>query len=220
MRYLTEELYQKLQLFPLPFDEDVSLTDLAEWGLDLDELFIQELLARDEWYLKYTPAQLKALLFDQNGRIICQKLDDKILTLIRNFREQIDDECAEATAWVDSQRAQVALLANEGMQKYLSLDLTESNIVRVNGLDSREVTIELWQGVDASESIILIFKNVRESFMGNIHHYDANWWLFDEISVDDSGYYQLYALFGNADYIGQLQVRFQDIEVQQKKLID
>ena len=124
MRYLTEELYQKLQLFPLPFDEDVSLTDLAEWGLDLDELFIQELLARDEWYLKYTPAQLKALLFDQNGRIICQKLDDKILTLIRNFREQIDDEWAEATAWVDSQRAQVALLANEGMQKYLSLDLT------------------------------------------------------------------------------------------------
>ena len=55
MQYITEELYKKMQMFQLPMDDDVSLGDLEEWGIDLDDFFLQELLARDEWYVKYTP---------------------------------------------------------------------------------------------------------------------------------------------------------------------
>lgn len=77
MQYITEELYKKMQMFQLPMDDDVSLGDLEEWGIDLDDFFLQELLARDEWYVKYTPKRLKELLFDASGEVIFTGLTEE-----------------------------------------------------------------------------------------------------------------------------------------------
>lgn len=213
MRYLTDELYKKMQMFPLPVDEEIAIADLIEEGIDLDDFFLQELLAKDDWYVKYTPKRLKDLLFDAQGEIIFTTLTEEIITLAREFRERVEDEWAEANAWVEANRAQVALLADEEMKRFLALDLADSAIRSVKGLDTREVTIELLKGWTHSELVTLRFHNVRESWMGRMHYEDANWWLCDEISIDENGRYQLFALFDNADTIGQLQLVFENISV-------
>lgn len=56
--------------------------------------------------------------------------------------------------------------------------------------------------------------------MGRFHPDDANWWLVDEILADEEGRegrYVLYALFGNADRVEQLQFSFSDVVVQEQE---
>lgn len=218
MQYITEELYKKMQMFQLPMDDDVSLGDLEEWGLDLDDFFRQELLARDEWYLKYTPERLKELLFNASGEVIFAGLTEEIIQLVRAFREQVEEEWAEAMAWIDASKAQASLTASEDMQHFLTIDFQDGEIRYVDGIDTDEVNMEVLVGWDSSELVMLTFKGVRESWMGRMHPDDANWWLYDELSVNEQGRYVLHVLFGNADYVGQLQLVFEDIEVSRVKL--
>ncbi len=218
MQYITEELYKKMQMFQLPMDDDVSLGDLEEWGIDLDDFFLQELLARDEWYIKYTPKRLKELLFDASGEVIFEGLTEEMITLVRTFREQVEEEWAEAMAWVEASKAQVALMASPDMQHFLEIDFQDGEIRFVQGLDTDEVNMEVLIGWDSSELVRLTFSGVHESWMGRMHPDDANWWLYDELSVDTKGRYVLHVLFGNADYVGQLQLVFDEIEVERLKL--
>ena len=218
MQYITEELYKKMQMFQLPMDDDVSLGDLEEWGIDLDDFFLQELLARDEWYIKYTPKRLKELLFDASGEVIFEGLTEEMITLVRTFREQVEEEWAEAMAWVEASKAQVALMASPDMQHFLEIDFQDGEIRFVQGLDTDEVNMEVLIGWDSSELVRLTFSCVHESWMGRMHPDDANWWLYDELSVDTKGRYVLHVLFGNADYVGQLQLVFDEIEVERLKL--
>ena len=56
--------------------------------------------------------------------------------------------------------------------------------------------------------------------MGKFHPDDANWWLVDELLMDEEqreGRYQLHALFGNADYVSQLQFSFADVALQERE---
>ena len=218
MQHITEELYKKMQMFQLPMDDDVSLGDLEEWGIDLDDFFLQELLARDEWYIKYTPKRLKELLFDASGEVIFEGLTEEMITLVRTFREQVEEEWAEAMAWVEASKAQVALMASPDMQHFLEIDFQDGEIRFVQGLDTDEVNMEVLIGWDSSELVRLTFSGVHESWMGRMHPDDANWWLYDELSVDTKGRYVLHVLFGNADYVGQLQLVFDEIEVERLKL--
>ena len=74
MKYLTEELYKKMQLFQLPLEDGITLDDLAEaFDIEPDEFLLQELLARDEWYDKYLPEPLHSQLFDQHGEVSFQQ---------------------------------------------------------------------------------------------------------------------------------------------------
>ena len=44
MKYLTEELYKKMQLFQLPLEDGITLDDLAEaFDIEPDEFLLQEL---------------------------------------------------------------------------------------------------------------------------------------------------------------------------------
>ena len=145
MQYITEELYKKMQMFQLPMDDDVSLGDLEEWGIDLDDFFLQELLARDEWYVKYTPKRLKELLFDASGEVIFTGLTEEIIQLVRAFRDQVEEEWAEAMAWIDASRAQASLTASEDMQHFLSIDFQDGEIRLVDGLDTDEVSMDAFK---------------------------------------------------------------------------
>lgn len=214
MQYITEELYKKMQMFQLPMDGDVSLGDLEEWGIDLDDFFLQELLAREEWYIKYTPQRLKALLFNERGEVIFTELNEEIIALVKEFREQAEDEWAEAEAWVEAGRAQVRLTAPESIQQFLDIDFQDSQIRAVYGLDTDEVTLEVLVGWDGSELVRLTFTGVRESWMGKMHPEDANWWLYDELTINEKGRFILHVLFGNADFEGQLQLVFADLVVE------
>ena len=218
MQYLTEELYKKMQMFQLPLGEEVSLAELQEWGIDCDDFLQQELLARDEWYLQYTHTRLKKLLFDEAGEVIFETMTEEILSLIKDFREQVEEEWAEALAWVEAERAQVALMASLDMQHFLDIDFQDGEIRYVTGIDTREVEMDVLIGWDSSELVQLTFIGVRESWMGRMHPDDANWWLCDELSVNAQGRYVLQVLFGNADYVGQLQLTFEDLQVQRLKL--
>ena len=218
MQYLTEELYKKMQMFQLPLEDGQSLSELADWGIDLNDFLEQELLARDEWYMKYTPKRLKDLLFDTTGELIFDGLTEEMLALIKNFREQIEDEWAEALAWVEAAKAQAALAASPDMQHFLAIDFQDGEIRYVEGIDTKEVQMDVLIGWDSSELVQLTFQGVRESWMGRMHPDDANWWLYDEVSVNEQGRYVLQVLFGNADYVGQLQLTFEDVQVQRLKL--
>lgn len=218
MQYLTEELYKKMQMFQLPLEDGQSLRELAEWGIDLNDFLEQELLARDEWYMKYAPKRLKDLLFDTTGELIFDGLTEEMLALIKSFREQIEDEWAEALAWVEAAKAQAMLAASPDMQHFLAIDFHDGEIRYVEGIDTKEVQMDVLIGWDSSELVQLAFHGVRESWMGRMHPDDANWWLYDEVSVNEQGRYVLQVLFGNADYVGQLQLTFEDVQVQRLKL--
>ena len=73
MKYLTEDLYKKMQLFQLPLQDGFTFEDLEElFEIDAHEFILQELLARDEWYNKYLPEPLHSRLFDKNGEVSFQ----------------------------------------------------------------------------------------------------------------------------------------------------
>ena len=109
-------------------------------------------------------------------------------------------------------------MASPDMQHVLEIDFQDGEIRFVQGLDTDEVNMEVLIGWDSSELVRLTFSGVHESWMGRMHPDDANWWLYDELSVDTKGRYVLHVLFGNADYVGQLQLVFDEIEVERLKL--
>lgn len=221
MNYITDDLYKKMQMFCLPIEEGISLAEIAEeWGVDLDDFFLQELLARDEWYIKYTPKQLKSLLFDDQGQVIFTHLTEEILALVQGFRENCEEEWAEAQRLLAEEQAQVARVASVGVGTFLAMDLQDSQIQSVSGLDSDKVVIRVNAGWDGSEMVTMTFTGVKESWMGKLHPEDANWWLYHEIFLDERGLYGLNVLFDHAEYIGHLQMVFSDVMVEKQKLDD
>lgn len=220
MRFLTEELYQKKQLFSFLAEDGMNLSELqqsfaSDGELDMDDFIFQELLARDEWYMKYLPQELKEKLFDASGEVIFDHADGVLLKEIEVFCTRIAKEWSKAEAKAKQLRQQVAQAATPGMKAFLKLELAGSELEEIQGMDSKEITIKLYPGWDFSKTIWLTFHGVKDSWMGKMHRDDANWWLLDEINIDEQRQdrYELYVLFGHADYVGQLQLSFTDIEV-------
>ena len=217
MRFLTGELYQKKLLFPFFADDELCLEDIKfEYVPEMDEFFQQELLARDEWYLRYLPDTLKEKLFNDAGEVIVQHLDEALLKEIEAFCLKIDKEWCAAKAKAEALRQQVKERNAAGLNEFLALQLVDSEIEQVQGLDTDEVTIKIYPAWDFSKTIWLTFSGVKDSWMGKMHRDDANWWLVDEINVDEErdDRYELRVLFGHADYVGQLQLSFTDVAVQ------
>ena len=99
MKYLTEDLYKKMQLFQLPLQDGFTFEDLEElFEIDVHEFLMQELMAHDQWYDQYLPAELHSRLFDKKGEISFQELDDDLLDMIRNFRSSVEFEWSKASA--------------------------------------------------------------------------------------------------------------------------
>jgi hypothetical protein len=219
MRYLTEPLYKKMQLFQLPLEAGMTLTDLEEtFGIEADAFLLQELLARDEWYDKYLPEPLHSQLFDSHGEVSFQQLEETLLDQIMAFRQDVEQEWAEATAKVQQEKQLLQRTATPGLRQLLQLDLAESEIRRITGIDSDTVQIELYPQWDMGKILTLRFTQVKESWMSKMHPDDANWWLVDEILTDEEreNRYVLQALFGNAEYVGHLQLTFSDVQVSER----
>ena len=220
MKYLTEPLYKKMQLFHLPLEAGMSLTDLEEeFGIEADDFLLQELLARDEWYDQYLPEPLHSRLFAPNGEVSFQQLDDTLLVQIAAFRQDVEREWAKAVAKVRQEKQQLWKTAVPELRQLLELDLADSEIRRISGIDSDTVQIELYPQWDIGKILTLSFTDVKDSWMGRIHPDDANWWLVDEIAADAEreGRNVLQALFGNADYVGQLQLTFAGVQVSERE---
>ena len=97
MKYLTEDLYKKMQLFQLPLQDGFTFEDLEElFEIDVHEFLMQELMAHDQWYDKYLPEELHSRLFDKKGEISFQELDDDLLDMIRQFRSSVEFEWSKA----------------------------------------------------------------------------------------------------------------------------
>lgn len=221
MRYLTEELYKKMQLFQLPLEDGITLDDLAEaFDIEPDEFLLQELLARDEWYDKYLPEPLHSQLFDQHGEVSFQQVDDELWQQINAFRQQTEHDWAIAMTKVKQQRQQLRQTASPELRQLLDLDLADCEIRKITGIDSKAVTVELYPQWDLGKILTLRFEGVKDSWMGKFHPDDANWWLVDELLMDEEqreGRYQLHALFGNAEYVSQLQFSFADVALQERE---
>ena len=93
MRYITDALYKKMQLFNLPVDGDMTLVDVEELiGIEAEDFLLQELLARDDWYDTYLPEPLHGRLFDSNGEVSLRDLDDSLWQEILQYRQSIEQE--------------------------------------------------------------------------------------------------------------------------------
>ena len=220
MRHLTEELYKKMQLFQLPLEADMTMEQLAEeFDIEADEFLLQELLARDEWYDKYLPEPLHSRLFDEHGEVSFQELDDTLLDDIGLFRADVEQQWAQAMAQVQQEKQQLEQLADSALRALLQLDISDSEIRKVTGIDSDTVTIELYPQWDMGKIVTLRFTQVKDSWMSRMHPDDANWWLLDEIAADEEreGRYGLYVLFGNADFVGQIQLSFAGVEITERE---
>lgn len=221
MKHLTESLYKKMQLFHLPLENGMTLTDLEEaFGIETDEFLRQELLARDEWYDQYLPEPLHSRLFNSRGELSFQKVDDTLLQQIMVFRKTVEQEWARAAAKVHQEKQNLWKTAAPELRALLEMDLTDSEIRRISGIDSKEVQIELYPQWNLGKIITLHFTQVKDSWMGRFHPDDANWWLVDEISADEEqreGHYMLHVLFGNADYVGQIQFSFAGVQISERE---
>ena len=105
MRYITDALYKKMQLFHLPVDGDMTLADVEElFGIEAEDFLLQELLARDDWYDTYLPEPLHSRLFDSNGEVSLRDLDDSLWQEILQYRQSIEQEWAQAAAQAQEEK--------------------------------------------------------------------------------------------------------------------
>ena len=186
MKYLTEDLYKKMQLFQLPLQDGFTFEDLEElFEIDVHEFLMQELMAHDQWYDKYLPEELHSRLFDKKGEISFQELDDDLLDMIRQFRSSVEFEWSKAMAKAKQNRQQVRKTASPALRKLLDMNLAESEVRMIRGIDSREVTMEVYPQWDLSKKLLLQFKGVKGGWASKLHPDDADWWLADEIFADE-----------------------------------
>ncbi|MBO4947751.1 MAG: DUF4085 family protein [Peptococcaceae bacterium] len=216
MKYLTEDLYKKMQLFQLPLQDGFTFEDLEElFEIDVHEFLMQELMAHDQWYDKYLPEELHSRLFDKKGEISFQELDDDLLDMIRQFRSSVEFEWSKAMAKAKQNRQQVRKTASPALRKLLDMNLAESEVRMIRGIDSREVTMEVYPQWDLSKKLLLQFKGVKGGWASKLHPDDADWWLADEIFADEEreNAYQFHMMFGNAESVGLVQLSFTEVEI-------
>ena len=216
MKYLTEDLYKKMQLFQLPLQDGFTFEDLEElFEIDVHEFLMQELMAHDQWYDKYLPEELHSRLFDKKGEISFQELDDDLLDMIRQFRSSVEFEWSKAMAKAKQNRQQVRKTASPAIRKLLDMNLAESEVRMIRGIDSREVTMEVYPQWDLSKKLLLQFKGVKGGWASKLHPDDADWWLADEIFADEEreNAYQFHMMFGNAESVGLVQLSFTEVEI-------
>jgi len=224
MKYLTEDLYKKMQLFQLPLQDGFTFEDLEElFEIDVHEFLMQELMAHDQWYDKYLPEELHSRLFDKKGEISFQELDDDLLDMIRQFRSSVEFEWSKAMAKAKQNRQQVRKTASPALRKLLDMNLAESEVRMIRGIDSREVTMEVYPQWDLSKKLLLQFQGVKGGWASKLHPDDADWWLADEIFADEEreNAYQFHMMFGNAESVGLVQLSFTEVEIyEQDDLFD
>lgn len=216
MKYLTEDLYKKMQLFQLPLQDGFTFEDLEElFEIDVHEFLMQELMAHDQWYDKYLPAELHSRLFDKKGEISFQELDDDLLDMIRNFRSSVEFEWSKASAKAKQNKQQVKKTASLELRKLLDLTLAESEVRTIRGIDSKEVTLEVYPQWDLSKKLLIVFGGVKGGWASQLHPDDADWWLADEIFADEEreNAYQFHMMFGNSEAVGLVQLSFTDVTI-------
>ena len=216
MKYLTEELYQKSQLFRFPMEASLTLEELAEeFELDLEEFLYEELMANEEVCQKYLPKDLLNRLFDEHGEVSLQEMDDTLLQEISTFRQETEKAWMKTETKIQQEKQQLWKTAQPGVRTLLKMNLAESEIRRVSGIDTDKVVMKLYPAWDMSKVVTMTFTGVKDGWMRNLHPDDADWWLADEITADEEreGRYVLYALFGNAASVGGIQFSFADVEI-------
>ena len=216
MKYLTEDLYKKMQLFQLPLQDGFSFEDLEElFEIDVHEFLMQELMAHDQWYDQYLPAELHSRLFDKKGEISFQELDDDLLDMIRNFRSSVEFEWSKASAKAKQNKQQVKKTASLELRKLLDMTLAESEVRTIRGIDSKEVTLEVYPQWDLSKKLLIVFGGVKGGWASQLHPDDADWWLADEIFADEEreNAYQFHMMFGNAESVGLVQLSFTEVTI-------
>ena len=216
MKYLTEDLYKKMQLFQLPLQDGFTFEDLEElFEIDVHEFLMQELMAHDQWYDQYLPAELHSRLFDKKGEISFQELDDDLLDMIRNFRSSVEFEWSKASAKAKQNKQQVKKTASLELRKILDMTLAESEVRTIRGIDSKEVTLEVYPQWDLSKKLLIVFGGVKGGWASQLHPDDADWWLADEIFADDEreNAYQFHMMFGNSEAVGMVQLSFTDVTI-------
>ncbi|MBQ5369232.1 MAG: hypothetical protein IIU56_03350 [Peptococcaceae bacterium] len=216
MKYLTEDLYKKMQLFQLPLQDGFTFEDLEElFEIDVHEFLMQELMAHDQWYDQYLPAELHSRLFDKKGEISFQELDDDLLDMIRNFRSSVEFEWSKASAKAKQNKQQVKKTASLELRKLLDMTLAESEVRTIRGIDSKEVTLEVYPQWDLGKKLLIVFGGVKGGWASQLHPDDADWWLADEIFADEEreNAYQFHMMFGNAESVGLVQLSFTDVTI-------
>ena len=216
MKYLTEDLYKKMQLFQLPLQDGFSFEDLEElFEIDVHEFLMQELMAHDQWYDQYLPAELHSRLFDKKGEISFQELDDDLLDMIRNFRSSVEFEWSKASAKAKQNKQQVKKTASLELRKLLDMTLAESEVRTIRGIDSKEVTLEVYPQWDLGKKLLIVFGGVKGGWASQLHPDDADWWLADEIFADEEreNAYQFHMMFGNSEAVGLVQLSFTDVTI-------
>ena len=216
MKYLTEDLYKKMQLFQLPLQDGFTFEDLEElFEIDVHEFLMQELMAHDQWYDQYLPAELHSRLFDKKGEISFQELDDDLLDMIRNFRSSVEFEWSKASAKAKQNKQQVKKTASLELRKLLDMTLAESEVRTIRGIDSKEVTLEVYPQWDLGKKLLIVFGGVKGGWASQLHPDDADWWLADEIFADEEreNAYQFHMMFGNAEAVGLVQLSFTDVTI-------
>ncbi|MBR0448712.1 MAG: hypothetical protein IIX24_03970 [Peptococcaceae bacterium] len=216
MKYLTEDLYKKMQLFQLPLQDGFTFEDLEElFEIDVHEFLMQELMAHDQWYDQYLPAELHSRLFDKKGEISFQELDDDLLDMIRNFRSSVEFEWSKASAKAKQNKQQVKKTASLELRKLLDMTLAESEVRTIRGIDSKEVTLEVYPQWDLSKKLLIVFGGVKGGWASQLHPDDADWWLADEIFADEEreNAYQFHMMFGNSEAVGLVQLSFTDVTI-------
>ena len=216
MKYLTEDLYKKMQLFQLPLQDGFTFEDLEElFEIDVHEFLMQELMAHDQWYDQYLPAELHSRLFDKKGEISFQELDDTLLDLIRQFRSRVEFEWSKASAKAKQNRQQVRKTASPELRKLLDMTWAESEVRTIRGIDSKEVTLEVYPQWDLGKKLLIVFGGVKGGWASQLHPDDADWWLADEIFADEEreNAYQFHMMFGNSETVGLVQLSFTDVTI-------
>jgi hypothetical protein len=135
--------------------------------------------------------------------------------MIRNFRSSVEFEWSKASAKAKQNKQQVKKTASLELRKLLDMTLAESEVRTIRGIDSKEVTLEVYPQWDLGKKLLIVFGGVKGGWASQLHPDDADWWLADEIFADDEreNAYQFHMMFGNSEAMGLVQLSFTDVTI-------
>jgi hypothetical protein len=204
MRYLTEDLYKRMQFFPM-FCEEKSFQDfVSDYIEPVDDFLFDGMQHYKEDMQRLLPDNLKMKIFDSNGNFRELVLDEELYGEILQYRRNFNLEYENIWQILKSEREKVKSSSKEAIKKLTNLHMHDQQVTEI-----RKVNNKIFVELEEKEwgMVTLTFTDLEKfEIKGDLN---PKWWLYEEIFLIEDNKYEFNVLFDN----GEFSVIFSDFEI-------
>jgi len=210
MRYLTRDMERKMQFFGIAF-ESIDLHSLIEeWGnsehpLDVYKVYYENIEEHKEDMLKLLPKDLKNKIFNNDGSIKKDVLNDELYRELVAYKKDFSNEWEKACLTVVEEEKKVSKTLPKSIKGLKKLHMHDERVTAIYFKENNKLIIELEEHIWGKP--LLIFKGVEKAEILN-ELYPA-WWIYNELFGLENGKYEFNVLFNQ----GEVSIVFTDFEI-------